>query len=269
VVVTRRTKRGRGFCPVGAATKSLSGCQLGFFGVLHTWGRDPIIYHPHVHFVVPGGGVKLDEQGRATAWQSTPENFLFHHETFIRVYKAKLADELRASGLYDEVPVEAWRGKFVVDIKPVGNGQAVLKYLAPYVHRVAISDRRIVAVDEQSVTFTYTPSGAHREKPRRVTGEEFVRGFTQHVLPRGLQKIRHYGWMGANCRTSLDEVKWLVWLFLGWVYWLASGHAPQPTAAPQQLPVCPACGGSMRQVYVVHFNVRSLVEFSQAYFDSG
>src|SRR5690606_11634779 len=75
----------------GAVTKSLRDCRLGFFGVLHTWGRDPMVYHPHVHFVVPGGGVKVDKQGNALGWQATPKNFLFHHGTFIRVYKAKLA----------------------------------------------------------------------------------------------------------------------------------------------------------------------------------
>jgi hypothetical protein len=169
----------------------------------------------------------LDERGNAIAWQSTPKNFLFHHGTLVRVYKAKLADALRECGLYELVPDSVWNGKFVVDIKPVGDGRAVLKYLSPYVHRVAISDKRIVAVNPDSVTFSYTPSGTQRATTRTVSGEEFVRGFTQHVLPRGMQKVRHYGWMGANCRVSLDEVKWLIWLFLGWVYWLASGHAPQ------------------------------------------
>ncbi|MHB0956286.1 MAG: transposase [Pirellulaceae bacterium] len=130
---------------------------------------------------MPGGGVKLDDHGHALAWHATPDNFLFHHGTLVRVYKAKLADQLRTGGLYDSVPPDAWQGKFVVDIKPVGDGQAVLKYVAPYVHRVAISDKRIVAVDERSVTFSYTPSGSHRAKTRRVTGEEFVRGFCQHV----------------------------------------------------------------------------------------
>jgi hypothetical protein len=254
---------------VGSATKSLRGCQLGFFGVLHTWGRDPMVYHPHVHFVVPGGGVKLDDDGHALAWQATPDNFLFHHGTLIRVYKAKLADQLRACGLYDSVPPETWQGKFVVDIKPVGDGRAVLKYLAPYVHRVAISNRRIVAVDERSVTFSYTPSGKKRSKTRCVSGEEFVRGFCQHVLPRGLQKVRYYGWMGSNCKTSLDEVQWLVWLFLGWVYRLASGSAPQAEPEPPQPPTCPACGGPMHRTYVVHHDVRTLVEFSLAYQDSG
>ena len=106
-----------------------------------------------------------------------------------------------------------------------------------------VADEHIVAVDERSVTFSYTPSGSHHAQTRRVTGEEFVRGFCQHVLPRSLQKVRYYGWMGSNCKTSSDEVRWLVWLFLGWVYWLASGYAPQPEAAPRQVPTCPACGG--------------------------
>ncbi len=85
---------------LGAATRSLRDCRLGYFGVLHTWGRDPMVYHPHVHFVVPGGGVREDR----SAWQATPKNFLFHHGTLVRVYKAKLADHLRACGLYDAVP---------------------------------------------------------------------------------------------------------------------------------------------------------------------
>jgi len=253
---------------VGAVTKSLRDCKLGFFGVLHTWGRDPMVYHPHVHFVVPGGGVKVDDQGNAQGWQATPKNFLFHHGTFIRVYKAKLADHLRACGIDDQVPAEAWEGKFVVDIKPVGDGQAVLKYLAPYVHRVAISDQRILEIDASSVTYSYTPSGTSASKTRTVSGEEFVRGFIQHVLPRGMQKIRHYGWMGANHRVGLEEVRWLVTIFLGWVYWLSSGYAPQPEVEPPQPPSCPACGGSMRRVTFVLHDVRVLVEFSNAYLDS-
>ncbi len=143
------------------------------------------MYHPHIHFVVPGGGVSEDR----SRWKSTPENFLFHHGTLVNVYKAKLADALRACGLYDRVPAQAWTGKFVVDIKPVGDGRAVLKYLAPYVHRVAISDNRIVACDDTSVTYRYTPSGSKQSKTRRVTGMEFVRGFIQHMHTQFFSKM--------------------------------------------------------------------------------
>lgn len=254
---------------VGSVTKSLIGCQLGFFGVLHTWGRDPLVYHPHVHFVIPGGGVKVDEQGQAVAWQSTPKNFLFHHRTLIEVYKAKLAGQLRECGLYDQVPSAAWKKKLVVDIQPVGDGQAVLKYLAPYVHRVAISDSRIVDCDTASVTFLYKPTKSKAHRTRRVEGSEFVRGFVQHALPPGFQKVRHYGWMSANCRVSLDEVKWLVWLYLGWTFWLASGHAPQCPPRCKPTVRCAACGGEMRRVGITFEPIGVLSEHARTYLDSG
>lgn len=254
---------------VGSATRSLTGCQLGFFGVLHTWGRDPMVYHPHVHFVVPGGGVKVNDQGHALRWQATPKNFLFHHGTLVNVYKAKLADHLRACGLYDQVPADTWKKKFVVDIEPVGDGRAVLKYLAPYVHRVAISDSRIVACDESSVKFQYKPSGATTYQERTVPGSEFVRGFVQHTLPPGFQKIRHYGWMSSNSKVRLDEVKWLVWLFLGWTFWLASGHAPQQPKAERPVLRCAECGGEMRVVDITFEPGGALSDHALAYFDSG
>jgi hypothetical protein len=156
----------------------------------------------------------------------------------------------------------------VVDIKPVGDGRAVLKYLAPYVHRVAISDRRIVSCDEQSVTFRYTPSGTQRSKVRTVDGQEFVRGFLQHVLPRGLQKVRYYGWMSASSRSQLDAVKWLVWLFLDWVYWLASGHAPQEPAQERAVLKCIHCGAAMQLSGVVHGNLRALLDHGRDFLDS-
>jgi hypothetical protein len=254
---------------VGSVTKSLRECQLGFFGVLHTWGRDPLVYHPHVHFVIPGGGVKVDENGKAFGWQSTPTNFLFHHRTLIDVYQAKLADQLRDCGLYDQVPTAGWTKKFVVDIQPVGDGQAVLKYLAPYVYRVAISDSRIVDCDAASVTFLYKPTKSKAYRIRRVEGSEFVRGFVQHTLPPGFQKIRYYGWMSANCRVSLEEVKWLVWLFFGWTFWLARGHAPQDPPLSKPAMRCAACGAEMHVVRITFEPVGVLGEHALAYLDSG
>lgn len=253
---------------VGAATKSLQGCQLGFFGVLHTWGRDLQTYHPHIHYVVPGGGVKLDDSGAAMAWQSTPKNFLFDHGTLIRVYKAKLAYELRGCGLYDQVPSEVWSKDFVVDIQAVGHGVPTLKYLAPYVHRVAISDKRITRVDDTSVSYTVRPSKSKTTITRTIPGDKFVAAFTQHILPQGFQKIRHYGWMSSNSKVKLDEVKWLVWLFLGWTFWLASGHAPQnePLTVPLR---CGECGGVMRVVEVTYESIELPSDQIPAYFDSG
>jgi hypothetical protein len=254
---------------VAKVTRALHRCELGFFGVLHTWGRDPLVYNPHVHFVVPGGGVEVDASGNALQWKSTAKNFLVYHPTLIRVYKAKLTDALRACGIYDEVPESAWWQKSVVDIEPVGDGRAVLKYLAPYIYRVAVSDKRIVECDESSVKYSYTPSKTKVAKERTVPGQRFVQGFVQHVLPRGFQKVRHYGWMHSNSRIDLDEVKWLVWLFLGWTFWLASGHAPQEEPVEREPVRCAECGGTMRIVEIVNENCRALVEHSVAYLDSG
>jgi hypothetical protein len=255
---------------VASATRTLRGCELGYFGVLHTWGRDPMVYHPHVHFVVPGGGVKVDKHGNALSWQGTAENFFVHHGTLIKVYKAKLADQLRACGLYEKVPADTWHGKFVVDIEAVGDGAAVLKYLAPYIHRVAISDKRIVAVDEHTVTYRYTPSKTKQSVERKVTGLKFVRGFVQHTLPRGFTKVRYYGWMRSGKRKiRLDEVRWLVTLFLGWVYWLASGHAPQPVPKKAGQVRCADCGDCMRVVAITSDPLVALSDRALAYLDSG
>lgn len=254
---------------VAAATRSLRKCRLGYFGVLHTWGRDPMVYHPHVHFVVPGGAVEVDRDGNAVSWKSTSSKFLVHHGTLIRVYKAKLTDALRACGIYDQVPASTWWKKSVVDIEAVGDGRAVLKYLAPYVYRVAISDKRILACNETSVTYTFTPSGTKQTETRKVPGERFVGGFLQHVLPTGFQKIRYHGWMHSHSKIGVEEVQWLVWLFLGWAYWLGSGHVP-PEKRPKREPFrCRDCGGAMRIVAVEHEDCCALVQHSLDYRDSG
>lgn len=254
---------------VAAGTRALRGCKLGYFGILQTWGRDPLVYHPHIHFVVPGGGVQLDGKGNALAWKSTAKNFLVYHPTLIRVFKGKLTDALRDCGIYAEVPEAAWYKKSVVDIKPVGDGRAVLKYLARYVHRVAICDNRIIDCDESSVTYCYTPTGSRLKKTPRVDGIRFVGGFLQHTLPRGLQKVRYYGWMNARSGIAIEEVRWLVWIYLGWTFWLASGHAPQEEPIERPTVRCAKCGGPMRIVEVVNANCRTLVEHSLAYLDSG
>lgn len=248
---------------LGASSKYLQGCELGFFGLLHTWGRDPTVYHPHVHFVVPGGGVNTGE-GR---WQQTPENFLFHHGTACRVYKAKLADRLRELGLYESVPSSAWTKPWTVDIKPVGDGRRVLKYLAPYVHRVAISDKRIESCDDDSVTFRYTPSKSRQSETRTLSGTDFVRGFAQHILPPRLQKTRYYGWMSPNSRIDSDEIRWLVCLSLGWMFTLmlsANSNANKPTT-----PRCSDCGGDLTVLLITDSEDRVLYSRGPPLQDTG
>ena len=260
----------RHFCNALWFTFGVIGFQFckepkGFFGVLHTWGRDPTVYHPHVHFVVPGGRVSEDH----ARCMATPENFLFPEAAASPIYREAFREAMCDAGLQELIDPSVWHKWWEVNVKAVGDGRAVLKYLAPYVHRVAISDNRIVSSDEQSVTFQYTPSHSKRTKTRTVTGTEFVRGFVQHVLPRGMQKVRYYGWMSQNHQMAIDTIRWLVWLYLGWTYWLASGHAP-PDPKPPCPPVrCAECGNVMRIASVSYCNNALMWQYGVDYLDSG
>jgi hypothetical protein len=256
---------------VGAKTRALKNCELGYFGVLHTWGRNPLVYHPHVHFVVPGGGIRLDSVGQPETWCSTSEDFLMHHGTLIKVYRGKLRDKLAATGVTDEVPrrelASASKKQTVVDIKPVGDGRAVLKYLAPYVHRVAIGDKRIVKVDETHVTFSMTPSGTKTSVTRRVTGQEFVRGFVQHVLPCGFHKVRYYGWLHPRRTIDIEEIRWLACVALGLFFLLRFTPREQPAKLPPL--ECRHCGGELKLVGVTFLSSVFQVTYCQQFLDSG
>ena len=256
---------------VGAKTRALKNCELGYFGMLHTWGRNPTVYHPHLHFVVPGGAIRLDENGQPEEWCATTETFLMHHGTLIKVFRAKFREKLKAAGVTDDVAraelSKAWKKKSVVDIKPVGNGQAVLKYLAPYVYRVAISDKRIVKVSDTHVTFTMTPSGTKQAIAKTVTGMEFVRGFAQHVLPSGFHKIRYYGWQHPRRKIDVEEIRWLACVATGLFFLLRF----MPRERPESLPAlrCEHCGGELKLVKIVLYNGRVLWSHRQPFLDSG
>lgn len=237
--------------------------RLGFFGALHTWGRDPMVYHPHVHFVVPGGGVSQD----GARWQAGPDNFLLPEKAASIVYRAKFRDAMREAGLLDKIAPDVWRKAWVVDVAAVGDGRATLKYLAPYVYRAAISNNRIEAVDESSVTYRVTPTGSRQSYPRPVPGNEFVRGFLQHTLPRNFQRLRYYGFASPNSKLSLGWVRMLVWFYLGWCYVLAR----QPVSESIQKPSvrCFECGGEMQLTAITDGRGRLLYNHPLPYLDSG
>jgi hypothetical protein len=127
---------------LGQAERWVGG-QMGMMGVLHTWGRN-LAYHPHVHYLVPGGGV--DQEG---TWRPARANFLLPVKALSRVFRAKFRDALRQAdaAVFAQVPAEVWQQDWVVHGQPVGRGENAIKYLAPYVFRVAISNRRIVKLD--------------------------------------------------------------------------------------------------------------------------
>ncbi len=226
-----------------ANPKYVGSSRCGFFGVLHTWGRT-LEYHPHVHYVVPGGCLSDD----GTAWLPSRADFFLPVRALSILFRAKFRDAMDRVGLLAGVDPAVWRQDWVVHSQAVGDGQASLKYLAPYVFRVAISDRRIVSCDDGEVTFSYRRSGSNRWRKMNVGAHEFIRRFLQHVLPKGFQKVRHYGFVSPNSRISVEAVRWLVTLYYGLIYWLL-GQIPQKVATEPRIR-CVACGGSMRMLTV-------------------
>ena len=159
--------------------------RLGFFGVLHTWGRT-LDYHPHVHYVVPGGGI--DEDG--SRWLPSRANFLVPEKPLSILFRGKFRGILARENLLHLVNPAVWQRDWVVDSQAAGDGSASLRYLAPYVFRVAIGDHRIVSCEDGKVTFTYRRVGSKRLRKMTLDAMEFLRRFLQHVLPQG---SRRYG----------------------------------------------------------------------------
>jgi len=212
--------------------------RLGFFGVLHTWGRT-LEYHPHVHYVVPGGGI--DEDGNR--WLPSRADFLVPVEALSILFRAKFRDILERENLLHLVHPAAWQRDWVVHSRAAGDGRASLRYLAPYVFRVAIGNRRIVSCEDGNVTFTYRRVGSKRLRKTSLDAMEFLRRFLQHVLPAGFQKVRHYGFLSPNCATSIAAVRWMVTVHNQAKFVLLANRTEEPAAQP--VPRCPSCGGPM------------------------
>jgi hypothetical protein len=226
---------------LAADPKFLGTDRLGFFGVLHTWGRT-LEYHPHVHYVVPGGGLSAN----GSCWLPSRADFLVPVRALSIIFRAKFRDILKREGLLSLADPAAWRRGWVVHSQAAGDGRASLHYLAMYVFRVAIGDHRIVSCDEGKVTFTYRRVGSNRPRTMTLEALEFLRRFLQHVLPAGFQKVRHYGFLSPNSGTTLEEVRWLITLRNGAVFTLLAMMTAPPVKTPA--PRCPGCGGLMRSL---------------------
>jgi hypothetical protein len=193
------------------------GGQIGMVGVLQTWTRE-LHYHPHVHYLVPAGGLASDRQN----WLPARNAFLVHVKPLSVLFRAKFRDALKKTDVFDQVPSETWTQPWVVHCQPVGSGLTALKYLAPYIFRVAISHNRIIKLEDDQVTFRYKASDTGKTMYCTVTAEEFIRRFLQHVLPKGFTKVRYYGFFSPGNRSLLEKVRQL----------LAATDTVQPTDAP-------------------------------------
>jgi hypothetical protein len=175
--------------------------QLGMIAVLHTWGQN-LSLHPHLHCIVPGGGI--DANGR---WkhQLGSDKFLFPVKALSKVFRAKYVQQLREKGIQDKALIESLFAKqWVVYAKrPFGGPQQVIEYLGRYTHKVAISNHRIVQVNQSSVSFSYKDyRNGSTQKQMTLSNDEFARRFAQHILPSRFVRIRHYGILSSTWKRG-------------------------------------------------------------------
>jgi hypothetical protein len=192
------------------------GAEIGFFGILHTWGQN-LLFHPHIHCVIPGGGVSPDGK----QWIHPQYPFFLPIKVLSKVFRGKFVAgprrAVRKGGLTCAGSIKRladpkifapflrtlFRQDWVVYAKPAfGGPEQVIRYLGRYTHRVAISNHRLVSFDDEHVTFRWRDyAGGNKTRTMTVSAEEFIRRFLLHVLPKGFVRIRHFGVM-ANYQRS-------------------------------------------------------------------
>jgi hypothetical protein len=245
-----------------AADPKHLGVRIGITAVLHTWGST-MIHHPHIHMIVPGGGISLDGQ----RWVSSRPRFLLPVPVFSKLFQGLMLHKLVAAHkagqlkFFGDRAALAERKAFAAYLAPLrkikwhvyckppfGGPEAVLAYLSRYTHRVAIANRRLVSVGENGVTFKYKDyriEGPGRYKTMTLAIDEFIRRFLIHVLPKGFHRIRHYGLLASGNRAaSIARARELLAV-------PPRPTEPEPAEAatldePRTLPKpCPCCGGRM------------------------
>ena len=210
----------------------------GFPGILHTWGR-PLQYHPHIHSMVPGGGLSEDR----TTWRPSRANFSVPVKALSPIDHALFKEDMGHAGLLGQIDRLVWQTNWNVHRQANPDGPASFQYLAPYVFKVAISNRRIVSLQDRTVTFTSRKRGSTRPRTTTLDAMEFLRRFLQHVLPDGFRKVRHFGLLPASCAVPPDTIRLMT----------SKAHpiGGQPTRLVPPAPsvaCCPTCGGPMRVV---------------------
>jgi hypothetical protein len=226
-----------------AADPHFVGGMIGTIAVLHTWARD-MAYHPHIHFLVPAGAISPDE----SAWiPARYHDYLVPVKALSIIFRAKFRDALAKTDLHRLVDQNVWSVDWVVHCQPAGKGEHALKYLAPYVYRVALTNNRLVALENDQVTFRFRKSGKKAWSTMTLPVLTFIHRFLQHVLPPGFVKVRYYGFLSFTKRALLRAVR----------YVLALRHRPKKKKArppildkPPQPPrsklfICPRCGETL------------------------
>lgn len=199
--------------------------ELGMCAVLHTHTRR-LDYHPHVHVVVPGGGVER----RRREWRNMPGKYLFNGRALAAAFRGALLKALADQGLTLPATAKRW----IVQCQRIGRGQHALRYLSRYLYRGVISNRNILDDDGNEVTFRFKDSQTQQWQTRSVAGEDFIALVLQHVLPKGFRRARDFGFLHGNAKLLLHIVQWVLGV-----------SKPEPGKPRRAVFVCPVCAGCM------------------------
>lgn len=222
----------------------------GFTGILHTWGRQ-LQYHPHIHYIVPGGGLSGDRK----TWLPSRANFYVPVKALSPIYRALFKDAMDQAGWLAQIDPRVWQTNWNVHSQANPNGHTSFTYLAPYVFKVAISNSRIVSLKDRTVTFTYRKPGSARPRTTHLDAIEFLRRFLQHVLPDGFMKVRHFGFLHASCAIPTDTLRLMIVQAHRIDFKPTHSGPPAPLAA-----LCPTCGTPMRLVMRLWASNRAFVD---------
>jgi hypothetical protein len=233
-----------------ADPKYLGTSRIGALAVLHTWSRT-LIWHPHVHLLVPAGGLSPDGTRWLSAARPARRDFLVPARALAAGFRGRFIARLRRTLPGVELPETLWNKPWVVHIKrSLGGGtEQLLRYLGRYVHRTAMTDKRLIACDEDGVTFRYRDSHDGKHKLMRLAPDEFMRRFLQHTAPRGFHRVRAYGLLHQRSRDRLRQLQLLL------AVPSPTAQTPVPTPEPENPsssatpPIprrlsCPACGST-------------------------
>lgn len=230
------------------------GADLGMLGVLHTWSRT-LIYHPHIHYLVPGGGLSAD--GRA--WVAANPKFFLPVKPLGAHFRTLFQTRLRKQhpDLFAPVPPKAWRRPWIVDSRPAGSGENALRYLSRYVFKTATGNRVVPRWPDGRLRWTYRESKTGKLAAITLEPLEFIRRFLQHILPRGFARVRTFGWLHPAAKVRGNRVRALlrqhpVLTASEKQTWEpppdpTETHLPQTTPTAS-VPLCPRCQKAMRLV---------------------
>jgi hypothetical protein len=202
---------------------------LGLTGVLHTHSRR-LDYHPHVHFIVPNGGLSPDK----TIWRQKTGNYLFNGRKLASVFRAKFIEAMKQKGYTSPKAVPS---KWIAQCESVGRGEAAYVYLARYLYRGVITEKNIINVDQNGVTFKYQENQSKQWKTRTEPVEKFLWLVLQHVLPKGFRRARDYGFLHSNAKRTLRRLQLILNVKIPMIPTVKETESNQHP--------CPKCGLSM------------------------